>query len=300
MKTSWTMLIAAAGLLAACELVRAGDAEIIVAARAGDVSKIETLAGASGAGLAVRDSQGRTALLAAAGALRPEAVASLIGLHADVNTKDARGMTALSLAVAAPAVGKEVERDRALVVEALLKAGADSAATDTDGMTALHFAALRGRSELLALLPMDSSTARTKDKAGRTALHYAAMGNHTRLMDALVRAGAEVNSTDRLGETALHTAARRFRSEAATFLIGHGATVDVRNRQGQTPLLLLSMESDDSPEVDAALVKMADVLIGAGANVSAKDAAGMTPVKAAEQGEHPKLAEQLRKHGGVS
>lgn len=291
---------AAAVCAAACAVARANDAEIIVAARAGDLQRLERLAGTASAALAERDAKGQTPLMAAAGALQPKAVDLLIALHSDVNAKDGRRMTALTVAIASPLASKTSERDRAEIVAALMKSGADASAADADGMTALHWLALRGRTGLLSLIPMGSGDVRAKDRAGRTPLHYAAMSNDASVLEALIRAGADVSASDALGETALHTAARRFRPEATAVLLEHEAKVDSLSKKRETPLLLLAMESNDSPEVDAALVRTAEVLIAHGANVNAPDADGVTPTRAAVLHEHPKLAELLRKHGGAA
>jgi len=300
MSASRFLSIAATGWAVACGLACAGEPEIITAARAGDVAKLKSLAASSAGQLEIRDTVGRTAVLAASASLQPKAVEALISLHSDLGAKDSRGQTALIAAIASPIASKTSERDRTAIVAALLKAGSDAAIADADGMTALHWAALRGRQGLLSHLPMGEAAARTRDRFGRTPLHYAAMMNQVKIAEALLQAGADVNLTDGLGETALHTAARRYRSEAAVTLIEHGAAVDAVNKKGETPLMLLAMESNDSPEVDAALVKVAEVLLSHGANASMRDAAGETAVHAAEAREHPKLAELFRKHGGAS
>ena len=72
----------------------------------------------------------------------------------------------------------------------------------------------------------------------RTGMHYAAMNGNLQIMAILIKAGAHLNPRDKLGNTPLHLAADRNRTEAAKLLIEAGAKVDIENKEGQTPLMI--------------------------------------------------------------
>lgn len=76
------------------------------------------------------------------------------------------------------------------------------------------------------------------DDSGRTALHYAAINGNLQIIAILVKASAKLNVTDALGNTPLHLAADRGQTEAATLLLEVGAEVDPQNRDGMTPLMI--------------------------------------------------------------
>jgi len=69
----------------------------------------------------------------------------------------------------------------------LIKAGANIAATDNDGLTALHHAAIYGRTKLCSLILTEYARAsgnvidliETKDNSGWTSIYRASMPGHT-------------------------------------------------------------------------------------------------------------------------
>jgi ankyrin repeat protein len=79
-------------------------------------------------------------------------------------------------------------------VEALLKRGADPAATDDRGMTPLHIAAWEGYAQHVRLLLSHGSPVEAKDQHGYRALHEAAFTGRLEVVNILVEAGADVNA----------------------------------------------------------------------------------------------------------
>jgi len=76
------------------------------------------------------------------------------------------------------------------------------------------------------------------DEEVRTGLHYAAMNGNLQIMAILLKAGAKLDPVDKLGNSPLHWAADRGQTPAAELLIQAGAAIDPENRQGRTPLMI--------------------------------------------------------------
>jgi ankyrin repeat protein len=76
------------------------------------------------------------------------------------------------------------------------------------------------------------------DDQSRTGLHYAAMNGNLQIIAILVKANAKLNVEDALGDTPLHLAADQNQTEAAKLLLEVGAAVDPQNKDGMTPLMI--------------------------------------------------------------
>ena len=76
------------------------------------------------------------------------------------------------------------------------------------------------------------------DDSSRTALHYAAINGNLQIIAILVKANAKLDVTDALGNTPLHLATDRGQTEAAKLLLEVGAEVDPQNKDGMTPLMI--------------------------------------------------------------
>jgi hypothetical protein len=90
-----------------------------------------------------------------------------VRLGANVNARDAQGLTPLHWAAAA---------GNATVAQALIEAGADVNATSPDGVTPLHVAAHMGRREVMSLLLAHGADPTARDRRGRTASDWATQG----------------------------------------------------------------------------------------------------------------------------
>jgi uncharacterized protein len=89
----------------------------------------------------------------------------------------------------------------------------------------------------------DSSPNQTDDES-RTALHYAALSGNLEIIAILVKAGAKLDVADPLGNTPLHLAADRNQTEAGELLLAAGAEVDPQNQGGMTPLMIAASRGD--------------------------------------------------------
>lgn len=98
-------------------------------------------------------------------------------------------------------------------------------------------AARKEETGILKVLAAHGADVDAVDSGNYTALHHAAMLGKSGSIDALVEAGADVEATNPdNGCTALHWAAKKGHCEAMITLLRHGADVDAADYDGRTPL----------------------------------------------------------------
>ncbi|MDX1646958.1 MAG: ankyrin repeat domain-containing protein [Longimicrobiales bacterium] len=125
-------------------------------------------------------------------------------------------------------------------VRTLLRQGADVNAALGDGMSALHWAADRGDTDLMEVLITAGAVLESSTRIGEyRPLHIAARNGHPEAVAMLVEAGADVEArTDPSGSTALHLGATSGHPEVVRILIDAGAEPDAREAEwAQTPLI---------------------------------------------------------------
>src|SRR5262245_2312407 len=151
--------------------------------------------------------------------------------------------------------------DRA-AVRALLTAGDDVNAAQGDGMTALHWAARHGDTDLVRMLIAAGANVRATTRLGNyTPLLMASDLGHAGAIEALIAAGADPKGTTASGVTPLMLASASGQVEAVEALLAHGADVNAaESTRGETALMFAAAHR----RPDA--VKL---LLGAKANVNA-------------------------------
>lgn len=202
---------------------------------------------------------------------------------------------ATPLRVAESPVADAAEQNDVQAVRALLQQGADVNAPQSDGLTALHWAAMHDNAEMVGVLRYAGANLRPLTRVGGyTPLHLAAREGHTAVARALLAAGASTDVMTTTGVTALHFAAMANSAEVVTALVEHGADPNVPDAyQGRTPLIFAA--SGDAVDAISAL-------LAAGADPSAQtdlkdytkrserdddDQARRTRVRRAQSGEPP-------------
>ena len=84
-----------------------------------------------------------------------------------------------------------------------------------------------------------ATATRTRPTTARApAMHYAAMNGNLQIIAILIKANAKLDPVDPLGDTPLHFAAEQNQTEAAKLLLDAGAEVDPQNKDGLTPLMI--------------------------------------------------------------
>jgi ankyrin repeat protein len=124
-------------------------------------------------------------------------------------------------------------------VRSLLKQAADVNAAQGDGMTALHWAALNGDSELAQLLLYAGANIRATTRiGGYTPLFMAAKNGNANVVDLLLKANADPKVKGIDGLTPLMVASMAGDRETVRLLLDHGAEVNAKEAEnGQTALM---------------------------------------------------------------
>jgi ankyrin repeat protein len=169
----------------------------------------------------------------------------------------------------APLADAVQHRDKPAVL-ALLKAHADVNAPQSDGATALHWAAYLDDAETTALLIRAGAKVDIPNNYGVTPLALAASNGNAAILGQLLKGGADPNRTVRAGETPLMLASRAGRSDAVNVLLRAGAQVEAKETwNGQTVLMWAAAAGH------AAVVQ---TLIEHKADIRARSNAGTTPL----------------------
>ena len=151
------------------------------------------------------------------------------------------GALSLSVVLAAassPVADAAMQGDRE-AVRTLLKQGQDVNAAQGDGMTALHWAAMKGDAELAQMLIYAGANLRATTRLGAfTPLHLAARAGHSTVVATLIAAGANVNALTSNGTTPLMFAAAAGEARVVTTLIENGADLNAKETaKGETALM---------------------------------------------------------------
>nr|XP_054586064.1 ankyrin repeat domain-containing protein 24 isoform X2 [Nothobranchius furzeri] len=156
-------------------------------------------------------------------------------------------------------------RGRLDCLEVIIAHGADLSVTDGAGFSALHLAAKNGQSECLKRLLQERLAVDCTDSIGRTPLHHAGISGCLPCTETLWDFKANLNIQDNEGTTPLILAAQMSRVELCAFLLGRGADANIQDSQGRSALML-ACESDSVETVKA--------LLRGGANTQLVDSLG--------------------------
>jgi len=153
--------------------------------------------------------------------------------------------TWLAAASSSPVADTAMRGDRDALRD-LLKQGADVAAAQGDGMTALHWAAERGDAAMAEMLVYAGANVAAVTRIGQyTPLHLASRAGSASVVAALLKAGADPSArSSTTGVTALHLAASAGNGEVVTLLLAAGADANAKETEwGQTPLMFAAAQN---------------------------------------------------------
>ena len=223
------------------------------------------------------------ALHAAVRAGDVDEVIRLLAAGANPNSPDALGGAPL---LTASWLGQ------ARIVSALLSHGANANAIHREaGASALEYAVLKGRPDIVEMLLAAGANVRKRYRDGQTVLHLAAARTSVPIIDDLIAAGADLAATDEMGNTSLDVAVLHNRPEAVRCLLDHGA-----------PLKYLH-PADGRGALHEACIKgysdIAGMLIARGADPGLRDRSGQTPLDLALAYKNPAVIALLLKVGNT-
>jgi len=183
--------------------------------------------------------------------------ALLAGTAGSVWAAEAGGITAAAAA-------NDIETLRSLVAE-----GGDARATQTDGTTALHWAAHFDDLEAAELLIGAGADPGAANDYGAMPLTMACTNTNAAMVDLLLEAGANPNAGGPSQETPLMLCARTGSAQAVRALLARGADVHARESdRGQTALMWAAAQKH---------AEVFSVLIEAGADIHARSNGGFMP-----------------------
>nr|XP_024219948.1 ankyrin repeat domain-containing protein 10-like [Halyomorpha halys] len=108
--------------------------------------------------------------------------------------------------------------------------------TDYEGMTALHWASLLGRTQAVKALLFFNADVLQVDNNSNTALHFAALSGSHHGIPWLVSFGSNVNAKNRVGKTPLHLAIEEGVFSVVMTLIEFGADIQIRDGKRTLPV----------------------------------------------------------------
>jgi ankyrin repeat protein len=237
-------------------------------------------------------------------------------------------LTAMLCVSSIGAAGREapladaVQRHDQQAVLALLKKHADVNAPQSDGATALHWAAYLEDADTTALLIRAGASVDTPNNYGVTPLALASANGNAAVIDRLLKGGANPNGAVRAGETPLMLAARTGSADAVTLLLSAGAKVEAKETWNGQTALMWAAAAGQAPVVQVLIDHRADIharsnsgatpllfaarrgdlaavraLAAAGANVKAARPDGATPLLVAVINGHEDLVDFLLDKG---
>ena len=152
----------------------------------------------SGANPDARNDEDNCSVHVAACYGRSKILRLLLDSGANVNIKGRDGQTPLHFAT---------RNNRPICVDTLLENGADPNCCDINGRTPLHCAAFNGSCEtIVPLILGDAKIDQMSAKEGMTPLHFAAMKGRRLVSSILLDQGADSSLTNRSGQTAFDIA----------------------------------------------------------------------------------------------
>ncbi|CAB1447870.1 unnamed protein product [Pleuronectes platessa] len=222
------------------------DERLLAAVEHGEAEKVASLLAKKGASAVKLDTEGRSALHAAAARGQTECLSVILSHGADLSITDAAGLNPLHLAA---------KHSHTECCKKLIQSKSPTDAVDSSGKTALHHAAASGNIQTVQLLCELKCPINLKDADGFTSLLLAAKLAPAEVCCTLLDCGAEINVSDNSGRTALMLASESNTASVVEVLVHRGANLSAVDSQGHdvTHYAKLSGNSEVTTALSAAL-----------------------------------------------
>ncbi len=172
------------------------------------------------------------------------------------------------------------------VAELLKRSDVDVNAQDESGHTFLHWAALKGHSDILSALISAGANLYITERFGSDALCFAVRNGHTAAVRKLLECGANLNGGAGAIFTPLLDAAANGQCESVRLLIEFGANPNMPCK-GLTPLIMAACNGH---------YETVKLLLGAGVDTGYKDVEGQTALDAAAAQGQSQVVALLQDH----
>ena len=130
-----------------------------------------------------------------------------------------------------------IEKKSWSAIDWLTQSKAHIHASQSDGMTALHWAVVHGEEKIVDSLLVAGADPNARTRYEVTPLTIACRQGHTTIAKQLLEAKGNANTKLPGGETLLMTASRSGNEDLVQTLLDAGANVDATERRGQTALM---------------------------------------------------------------
>lgn len=264
-----------------------------------------------GADIEVRGPRNWTPLIAATFGGHTDVVKLVLEHKASTKAVSADGLNALFYAV---------DYQYPDIMDVLLAAGADVNTSTSpefqNGHSVLMRAAMRNFPALAEKLLAAGARVEQTDTQGRTALIYAAQYDAVDALAVLVRYKADIRQRDSEGNNALQVVALKGQAATAQWLVAQGIDLSAKNKAGDTALIiaasagntdvvkLLADKSEKSARIDALFAAVqggslptVQALLESDLAVDSRNSDGATPLTIAAKNIHPHLVEYFLQRG---
>src|SRR4051794_28776109 len=153
-------------------------------------------------------------------------------------------------ASARPALVDIVKSGDLAAARAALQAHQSADAADLEGTSALHWAVLSDRRDLVELLLGAAANPNAKNRYGVTPLSIACENGNAAIVEALLAAGGDPNLPLVSGETPLMTAARTGNTAAVRLLLAHGVLIEAREPTRQQTALMWAAAENNADAIE--------------------------------------------------
>ena len=161
-------------------------------------------------------------------------------------------------------------------------------ATDPGGITPIHYAALRGHTEIVKILIKAGAQVDIPEQRGLTPIIGAIYFGHKEIAELLIAGGADINRKLPDGRVPLFFAIMRGHKELTELLIAKGASLKATDKMGNSPLILAAMNGH---------MPIVELLLDKGVDINAANSRGTTPLSAAAREGYKNIVELLTAKG---